>query len=379
MKGTKAYITDFIGLDLLRFLLSVIVVINHYYFFYFRFVDVNAAIIKVQPFYNVLFLFYNWGFYAVHVFWLISGVIFNSIYYRELEHSEIGFGEFMFLRFSRLYPLHFVTFIAVAILQLFYFRTYGNFFIAQSQDVKHFILQLFYVASWYPDFKHSFNVPAWSVSVEIFVYVIFFLLAATKIIKDKGLILVIAFVIACHVFGILKPFSQCLVFFFSGCILGRLIDSGIGLKTLLLRYATLSAGLATLIVGIYFYYSSSYYQSRDLWIDFLLIPACSSLVLLFILLFRDVSSRGWIKGMKNLGNMTYSMYMVHFPIQLAMYLLLAPRDEHIFNNPLTLISFMAISIVTGWVAYEYFEKPVQKYLRIRFGTPRETLYAGNKV
>lgn len=374
MKGTKSYITDLIGIDLLRFVLSLIVVVNHYYFFYFRFEDLNKGIITSQPYYHFLSFFYKWGYCSVQVFWLISGLIFHCIYYEDILTREINFGEFVFLRFTRLYPLHFVTLLFVAILQYFYFTTYGNFFMCQAEDFKHLALQLFYMGSWYPHFHHSYNIPAWSVSVEVFVYIIFFVLAVGGLIRNKGLHIVILVTIVFNIFDILDPFAECMTFFFCGCLLGRFIMSGIPLKVLFTRYAMLSVLIILIIGGGYFSFTNSDTRLRDLLIDVVLIGVCSMLILFFIIVFRRVTHVWWIKFIKNLGNMTYSMYMVHFPIQLAIYMTLRPKTEHIFDQPLMLIIFVGISLVAGWVTFHYFEKPVQKYLRLRFsGTTSESI------
>src|SRR4030095_15480338 len=108
MVAKRSYITDYVGLDLMRFFLSLAVVLRHYFCFYYRLGNLDT-IIKSQPYYNILGIFYKYGHYSVQVFWLISGIIFQSIYFEQIADAGIGFEEFAFLRFSRLYPLHFAT------------------------------------------------------------------------------------------------------------------------------------------------------------------------------------------------------------------------------------------------------------------------------
>ena len=55
MEGKREYITDFIGLDLLRFILALVVVVRHYYHFYGPFPDSHFNILGMdmtdEPFY----------------------------------------------------------------------------------------------------------------------------------------------------------------------------------------------------------------------------------------------------------------------------------------------------------------------------------------
>lgn len=371
MEIKRKYITEFIGLDLLRFALSVTVLIRNYYHFYGPFpdgpfVDVGG-IITEQPLYNILGFVYNQGGYAVQVFWLVSGLIFYSVYHEDIVNKKINFAGFSFLRFSRLYPLHFATLLVVALLQLYFFQQYGTYFTYQENDLSHFFLQLFFMGTWFPTIHHSFNVPVWSVSVEIFVYIIFYLITAASITKGKGLTLIILVLFVFNIYGMLPPFNECLLYFFSGCLLAKLVQSGIPLKSLLVRYVLVTIiCIVTVIVLRRFLPEDLLIMDDDLLFMFRVIPISSSLVLTFILIFHNITSQRIISVFRGLGNMTYSLYLVHFPMQVLIFLIVRPTSHTFFNSPYTLISFMAICILVAWIVYEYFEKPAQKYLRIKY-------------
>src|SRR5688572_18784184 len=146
-EAKRNYIAEFIGVDLLRFILSLAVIFRHYYHFYFPYPDGPfedpASLITEQPFFNMLWPVYDWGNYAVQVFWMISGLIFYSVYHQEIAEKATGFQKFAFLRFSRLYPLHFLTLLVAAAAQGAYFLTHGVYFVYQANDLSHFFLQLF--------------------------------------------------------------------------------------------------------------------------------------------------------------------------------------------------------------------------------------------
>ena len=85
--------------------------------------------------------------------------------------------KFARLRFSRLYPLHTLTLFLVAGMQILFYRATGKFFIYELNDWQHFLSSLFMAQQWLPpSIEQTFNGPAWSVSVEVLLYAIFFAL-----------------------------------------------------------------------------------------------------------------------------------------------------------------------------------------------------------
>lgn len=123
------------------------------------------------PFHAILRPLYQYGLYAVHAFWLISGFVFSHVY----GDGKVRQGHIYALnRFSRLYPLHFVTLVTVAILQAISYYQLGYFQIYANNDTCRFILHIFFASNWWLQEVDSFNAPIWSVSVEVLVYVIFF-------------------------------------------------------------------------------------------------------------------------------------------------------------------------------------------------------------
>jgi len=368
----RKYISEFIGLDLLRFCLSVAVVMRHYYHLYGPFrggpYKSDQSVIPEQPFYSVLSGLYNNGHYAVQAFWMISGLIFFSIYHEDVVNRKISFRRFSFLRFTRLYPLHFLTLLIVAVLQLQFFRTYHYYYFEdQFYDLKHFVAQLLFMSNWFPTMHHSFNMPIWSVSIEIFVYVGFYVLAAAGLSRGKGLVAIILASFIFHCYGFLAPFNECMLYFFSGCLLVRFIQSDVPLKRILIYAIIISIGSIIFVKTVrYFFGHDGGIFNEGILLTLRLLPLTATLILVFILAFRAVTSKRIISTFRNLGNMTYSIYLVHFPVQIIIYLVLRPSSYLIFDDPKMLFLFLISNILVGWVAFEYFEKPVQKYLRYRF-------------
>jgi len=376
MVAKREYITDFIGLDLLRFILALVVVVRHYYHFYGPFPDSHFNIYGMdmtdEPLYGLLSPLYNLGHMAVPIFWLISGLIFYSLYHVEITKNEISLGRFSFLRFTRLYPLHFLTLLIVTALQTFYYFQHDSYFVYQENTLNRFILEIFFIDSWQESGLAAFNVPVWSVSVEIFVYMVFYFVTSAGLTKGKGLPILLLFLLVINAFQILPPFKECLFFFFSGCLLARWINSGIPLTYLFIPEVIIAVILviATSFLKTHMsptgLHNAGYiyiYHLRDLAV-FIVVVLC------FIIAFRSAMPKFVASTFRNLGNMTYSIYLVHFPIQICTFLVLRPKDYAVFNDPKILFLFLVTSVITGWLVFRYVEKPVQRYLRSKFEQPR---------
>src|SRR5258705_313772 len=106
------------GIELMRFGCAFAVLMTHYSAFSLYGIydeSIFAAARPTMPLYAILFPFYEFGPWAVQMFWLISGFIFYRQYADVI--GKITLREFMIRRFSRLYPLHFTTLVLVALTQ----------------------------------------------------------------------------------------------------------------------------------------------------------------------------------------------------------------------------------------------------------------------
>jgi peptidoglycan/LPS O-acetylase OafA/YrhL len=104
------------------------------------------------------------GWTLVDLFFVLSGYIFAHVYIgaKPLETSS-DLKTFMVARFARLYPLHLFLLIVAAI--LFHDRP--------RNDLDDFVIHLLMLQSLLPAGGHSYIGPAWSVSVEVFCYLLF--------------------------------------------------------------------------------------------------------------------------------------------------------------------------------------------------------------
>ena len=198
--------------NFLRGIAALSVLIWHYQHFFFT--DPNTFDVSQQPFYPLIQIFYLNGYFAVQLFWAISGFVLCHSY---MSRTESSWRQFFWARFSRLYPLHLITLTTVAALQLLNQQILGSFSIYEYNDAKHFVFNVFFMQGWGFTDGFSFNAPTWSVSVEIVVYVMFFILLKTlKRTRLFGAIALLAlWTYATKHIGNLF-FAECLSYFLSG-------------------------------------------------------------------------------------------------------------------------------------------------------------------
>jgi peptidoglycan/LPS O-acetylase OafA/YrhL len=143
---------EFAGLEIARFLCALAVMFWHYQVFFVNGVATDlqppAEPVEKFPFYLIFSFFYHNGHFAVQIFWMISGFIFLWKYSSPINEGIVSAYQFFVLRFSRLYPLHFVALIVVALLQLTYIETHGTSFVFGNTDAFHFALQLAFASNW---------------------------------------------------------------------------------------------------------------------------------------------------------------------------------------------------------------------------------------
>jgi peptidoglycan/LPS O-acetylase OafA/YrhL len=351
------------GIEICRAVAAFAVVIWHYQHFFQTGIwsGTEAASRHAYPFYDLLFPFYGSGYAAVEIFWTISGVIFYWKYSSEIHQRTISLGTFSLYRISRLYPLHLVTFFIVAFLQFLYCRENPTPFIYQA-DWRLFFPHLLMASNWLPNQPDSFNGPVWSVSIEVLAYMAFFVVARSF---RPGLVqCVIGVILAkCVVdFGDATfgwpgmTVVHCLQYFFSGGVIHFLIVKKNEKQRLLmfgffgcLALALIAARLRGMI-GL---------NSHVIWAaSFVIVGTFHSIPERFIPLRSVITAA---------GNLTYSSYMVHFPIQLAMVLFVqsAMLSHDVFYDRIAFLLYISATFGLAYASFRFFETPAQRAMRSR--------------
>lgn len=344
----------FYTIELLRFFTSMSVLFYHFRHFFYPFNILNNKVVYSDinielPFYSFLNPFYEYGFFGVQVFYTISGFVFAHIYLSTNTIEQNFKAKAFFVnRFARLYPLHFLTLFLVLFLQI------GNLiFINKIQfgyliDLYHFVLQLFFISAWGFENGHSFNAPIWSISVEILIYILFFslitLLRKYRFIISTSIVLILTLI---DKIGLLQSkilFIDCGRLFFSGTIIYFL-----SLK----ENYNIFFKVISLLTIIFSFVG-----------NFKIFLFCPALVLFFITFEKKIYSNNLRNFFNNCGNLTYSLYLLHIPLQLFICLLFWYFDlSNFYSTHYFLIIYFFILIFMSRICYLYFEHPLNTYIR----------------
>lgn len=351
----------FFGIDFLRFILSCIILIAHFPHFSAKFIPLLSLNRYQLPLYDELNLLYDYGGFAVQIFWMISGIVFYNFYDKSISSKKICLKRFIFLRLTKLYPIHIITLFLVTILQYNYFSQTGKFLVYQNFDIIHFFLNLFMVSYWNAKYGLSFNGPFWSVSVELFVYIVFYyfsfsrFLGSPKVVERLILIFFIFYVIA-----VASPFHECLLFFFIGVYIVK--------QNLLGNRNIIVASFFMLIFStllLKFYDSVISLNNLDRIVEVIFKLSLSNFCILFFSYFFSKIGLFAQKSFRFLSNITYSIYMFHFSVQLFLVLIFQNQSFQFFNSISFLILYFIISICIGVLSFYFIEAPFQNYLRNR--------------
>jgi len=342
----------------MRFMAAFAVLLWHYQHLWWTPVGATDFVRTAQPLYRYFSIFYDFGLYAVQVFWSISGYILFWKYRRSVAEHRIGYKTFFVLRFSRLYPLHFATLLLVAALQIVYVSLRGYSFVYGHNDLFHFGLQLLFASNWGFQSGTSFNGPTWSISVEILVYIAFF---AVLRYLGSSLLSIIAIMIAAtagYAWGGHSPIFQCFVCFYVGGLSATFAASPWALahRRLLFQLAV-TCLIIVPVIAVAIHVERFKFLAQAATIAYL--P-----VLLYLMAEHFRIPDLLTKAVVVAGNLTYSSYLIHFPLQLTIAIVCAILDVAIpAEDPIFFVCYMATIWLLAWLIVVFFEMPCQRLVR----------------
>ncbi len=385
------------SLDALRGVAALAVVVTHWPDFFFQGTTRIAMAYAQMPFHSVLAPFYEQGWRAVDFFFCLSGFIFQCLYSQRIADRSVRAGEFSLLRFSRLYPLHLATLLLAGGLQWHLLSAQGSYQVLPVNDALHFVQHLFFVSSW--GWGHvSFNGPVWSVSVEVALYAIFFIacVAGWRRWWQLGLLAGCGFVL--EFVNRFTAIGRGMVGFFLGALVSlaflamRERGARIPRWTLLLAavvgwVVTVAGGPAALshvisdafpnvtVGGHRLAHFFTHFAFQLLPFQLLVIPWT-----ILALAWFEEGRPGFGRRFAFLGDISYSSYMLHVPLQLvcATAFLHLGIDRMIATSPYFFLAFFAVLFALSLASYHGFERPAQRFLRERF-LPRRSSPASRLV
>lgn len=346
----------------------------------------NMAPRSWTPFYRELFVFYDYGAFGVDFFFTLSGFVFFWKYSQSIARKEITAREFFILRLSRLYPLHLLTLVVVGILQYFYLQQYSSYFIYPLNDFYHFFLNSIFANMSGFERGPSFNGPTWSISIEMQLYVLFFCLCFFGAMKAKYMILIALVgaglslppLMSFHGAGLWSFFVGGLVFYGYRWTVEKGEWKFLFKTSLFILPVLVVLVVAEIHSNYFFTFLNKYFGDSLPWDQLKHGPGLTAYILrkmvvtgvlfpviIFTFALADTRPNTIGPRVSFIGNLSYSSYLLHFPLQMA-FVLLFGNDLLLYSLPATFLMFFLVLVILSLASYNYFETPVQNVIRRKF-------------
>lgn len=356
------------ALDSLRGLASLgIAFFWHYKLFNFQLLGVHP---ELQPGFKVFEWFYLCGWNLVDFFFILSGFVFMHVYSEKIARNGVREKDFFILRLSRLYPLHIIALLIAAFVQYFRLLNGMEFHATGNNDLYHLILNVLFMQSGFFQSGESFNGPSWTLSCEMIAYILFFYILT----KSRKPILMFIICILTG-FTILQmrleiplfnpQTAKMLTGFFIGCVTFKISNLIAGLPGRA-RFKLFTA--IFLFLGIIIFLSprigyNKFFGQWDRVMPILFYP----LAIILTLNLKYLNIILSIKPFTYLGDLSYSIYLLHFPVMLMLVTFL-PMAGIVpdYTKWSALLTFMITTILLSVISHHFAEKPLQKYLRRKY-------------
>ncbi len=345
----------------LRFLLSLWILANH----------VNHITMDFFHLPYVWLLWSNSGYYAVDLFFMLSGIVITHHYGQSLSNFNLrAYGAFLWLRFARLYPVHLLTLLMMVVLVLGARYTGYHFNRPTDYSVGKFIENLFLVQAWHYKADMSWNYFAWSISAEWFAYLIcpllFWLLVRPlttrhMILISAGLLCIIPVMRMLHLFADDQSVQ----------LLRVVVAFSVGICMYRTARQVNHVAQNCYIPFVLFFgalYIENGFHLRNA--GFALFPAA---LVMYNLLRSDLNQGSYGQWMRTFwaqycGNLAYAFYMVQYVL-----IMIANKiwPHTTYNNAsfvvrlAYIIVLLAILLLTSIVIYHAVEQPARAWLRQR--------------
>jgi Predicted acyltransferases len=306
---------------------------------------------------------------GVSYFFLLSGFILTWVYNKG-DDERIDKKHFFLARFARIYPVYILALLILLVLLLL---------TKQKIYPLALLLQITLLQAWFPNLVLKLNIPAWSLSVEVFFYLLFpFLLVALRRIKQNWLLIIVGlsfwfysllfYYYGLNIFSKTPPdFFFC---FFNYNPLFHLNSFILGIISCLLfkrlkkplssfQSATLIVVPFLIVIALIINHNPILHYFNDgllapLFAVFLIGLAGNTSGITTVLAWRPLVL---------LGEISYGIYILQVPV--AAWFNAAYRHLQVDNYFWQFLIFFAALIFIAWVSLKFVERPARVYLKKR--------------
>ena len=307
------------------------------------------------------------GYLAVDMFFILSGFVLMHVYSGKFESiTDRKYYSFMVSRFARIYPVHFAMLAVLLALELLKLYLHLPAF-TEYKSIPSLFTSLLMIQAWHIHPINPWNGVAWSISAEWFCYFLAPLFIAFWD-KFKTLTLGLFLYFIPAVFLVLYAASiHSYELTTEGGVVRIVIEFLMGLSAYGAyaelkkknlnprRIDTLAMGLGVLLL------TSHYTHAHPIGIIYL----CGAFILTCSLSTGVFSRLMSSKPLHYLGEISYSMYLVHSVLWYNLFSRLIPILPH-QNFALefgSLGALMGVTIVCAALTYHCIEKPAREWLK----------------
>lgn len=338
---------ELLHLDLLRFIASAGIVIAHTLEFYWppeRRSFPNGLTTTLPLF--------------VDVFFVISGFVIAYVY-SERMRSPADYGRFLQRRVGRLIPLHLLTFVAAFVLVVAITKVHARMNHPPSFEAECLVKTVFLLHAIVPCPGFPLNGQTWSISAEMAMYAAFplFLALIGRRPGRSFALAAIAFVMNAFFYGSIETwqghltvgrafpaFLLGMAFFFCRTRVARLPGPHIGLAvTIAVLVAVPALGLYNAVAILMAYLAPMFAVAADM---------------------RRGRTPALVTRLAPLGQLTYSVYMLHTLMVMVMLNAIGDKILHLTTVPmiaLGLFTYVLLGLVS-WASLQLFETPARRWI-----------------
>jgi peptidoglycan/LPS O-acetylase OafA/YrhL len=352
----------------LRFIFALMVFLNH-----LSFVKQGESEVWDWIFLNI----FREGYIGVSFFFILSGFILAYNYQQKFLKGSVSKRQFWQARMARILPLYYLTLIASIPFTLLEFST------NPSAWIQKIVLNIFALQSFVPvyDYYFSFNLPAWSISNELFFYLIFpFLIPVIFKFNSKklGIIGIAVLFLALMSIHLFDPSLHHTLFYINPVF--RLIDFFLGIALYNIykisdikfwnNYYTASileiSSVIILLIffGLHQYIPSAYRYSFYYWLPMMLV------IYSFSFHSGVISKLLSYQSMVLLGEISFGFYLIHHLV--IRYVLALNIKYFNFSSQFIIIVITLLgTVIASYFSYKIIEKPCRNYIN-RFNFRRSS-------
>ncbi|MDN8047553.1 acyltransferase [Burkholderia multivorans] len=325
-----------------------------------------------SPFPSLMAPFYRHGLLLVDFFFVLSGFVLARTYWNDGRSSS--FVKNVRDRIARLYPLHFATLCFVAVLQWGLVHHFNSPpFIYTFNDKYDFFLNLLLLNKTGLERGWSFNAPSWSISAEFVVNITFLAIISMRK-KVSAALLGIWFAISLAIVlrnGLISSATflgiDTDIFRASfGFCLGVALFSISGFINKIHAPKLIYDAIAAASISCFLYYCTKLQLSSDF--DFMVALVCFPALIISAMHGALVTKALRLPPLAFLGTISYSIYLVHFPLQLALHTVgVATGRELPYASRAVFVAFIVLTLIVSWVTYRIIEMPGKTAMRKLMG------------